>query len=687
MLEEQEADKMSQYELELKLDRMTQRAFSDKTQKPPRKPLSVVDVEVIKEYQKQFNQPVREYEVEIDEETGEERTKLDVEGNPIYKVKTKKFRVVPPPELDVVEEEELNRVPTDQEMRIIELQVAKGILILEQRKKDLKDMVALRKEIIASIDELPSVQTFISEQQPSGRTTLRPNPNAERQRKAIEQEKERRIARLEEVDANLDEVKAQIDTMTDNFAEFNIEKSRIPALKRENEAKKARVSQINSARVKNYQETLNLMNRGAFQQDQMPDESEEDYIARLQQNAEEEYTDETLFEADMEIKRKFKEALKKLIRDDVKIEQVANSIRDNELEVKNEVLKKFPLFRQKFLAIYGLNNSAVSVSDIKTFIDAFIRSLTGNDALLNLIQEPERKAESRTELELAEQDKKKVYIVENPLNLKKVYFRLGENLESETLFLLFSLSGKRDTFREFIPTDEDLTPKDESDDRENSFKEIKKFAGITKAFLQTKFNNRPYSLKWIEWLAKKIDSTTNFDTIPAKIEPAYEYDGRDYPETMGWGIKVEEIPDMVDFGKVKIALNKLFYQNILSVRHKNLGRIAGFPNVKVSDDMVAIIMKLTKNQKVIKQEVDALKKSEQILYDNLISLANLHKGTPNNRASTIVALKERLDLIGGSVDAGNDNRALSKEAYNIVLALKNFGVITNKEANKYLSQF
>ena len=60
MSEEQQAQKMSQYELELKLDRMTQRAFGDKQQKPPKKPLTTVDAEVIKEYQKQFNQPVRE---------------------------------------------------------------------------------------------------------------------------------------------------------------------------------------------------------------------------------------------------------------------------------------------------------------------------------------------------------------------------------------------------------------------------------------------------------------------------------------------------------------------------------------------------------------------------------------------------------------------------------------------------
>jgi hypothetical protein len=686
MSEEQQAQKMSQYELELKLDRMTQRAFGDKQQKPPKKPLTTVDAEVIKEYQKQFNQPVREYEMVIDEETGEEKIALDSEGNAIYKVKTKKFRVVPPPELDVVEVDDLHDVPTDSEERIFDLEVQKAILILKEREKILKEMLLLRKQMVASIDALPIPVSFINEELPSGRFVKRPNPNAERQRQSIEAEKERIVNKLAEVDANIEDVKDQINNIKEGYEEYQISKARLPELRRENEARKALVKQTNISKVKTYQETLNLMNRGAFQQNQMADESEEDYSARLQSNAEEEYTDETLFEADMDVKRKFKEALKKLIRDDVKIEQVANSIRDDEIEIKNEILKKFPLFRKKFLDIYGLNNPAVSVSDIKTFIEAFVRSLVGNDAMLNILKE-EEPLETRTAVELAEQDKSRVYIIENPINLKKVYFRLGVSMQYDSAYILYSLTGKRDTYFEFIPSDDKLSPADDANGIENSFKRIKDATGISKAFLQTKFNNKPYSIKWLEWLAKKIEPTSDDDIIPAKIAPPFEYENTIYNETLGWGIKQEEIPQFVDFGKLKLALNQLFYKNILSARHSNLGRIAGFQNVKVSDAFVAIIMKLVKGERVIQQEIDALKKTEQILYDTLMGLANLHKKAPSNRDATIIALKERMDLIGGAIESGNDNKALVKELYNAVHSLKTLGVITNREAQKYLSQF
>lgn len=715
MSEEQEARKMSQYELELKLDRMTQRAFPSTIQKAPKKPLSEVDVEIIKEYQKQFNEPIKEYQFDIDPESGEQTVRLLPDGTPDFKVKAKKFRVVPPPELDVVDQNEFYTIPTDEEKAQTYEELNKIKEFIEIANASLKTMDKEKKFIKDIIDALPTPNKYVeipNATRPTGikgivevSTRLR-NYDYDKQQQAVDDERKRMLERLTSIVRQEKRINEDVQEATDIYNNLTSEYQKIETYKSMNDAEVAKVKKINSERVKEYQNTLNLMNRGAFQQDQMPNETEEDYVARLQANAEEEVITETKFEAELDIKRKFKEALKKLIRDDVKIEQVANSIRDDEMEIKTEILKKFPLFRKKFLDIYGLNNPVVSKTDILTFIDAFIKSSKGDIGMLNLLQEePARREETRTVVEIAEQDKKKVYIVENPANpSKKVYFRLGEDFDTNQLFLLYSISGKRGTYKEFLPTDEDLTPMDLDQDRENSFVEIRRATGITAKLLNSNFGDKPYrsavrqsknplkfnpslGLNWIDWLSKRIETTTNFDQIGANYEKPYEYDGRDYPATMGWGLKQEEVPDMVQFGKIKLALNKLFYKNILSARHNNLGRIAGFQNVKVSDDFVAIIMKLSKGEKVLKQEVDALQKSEQILYDNLLSLANLHKRAPNNRDATITSLKERMDLIGGEIDAGNDNRALVKELYNIVHGLKNFGVITNKEATKYLSQF
>jgi len=651
MMEEEEAKQMSQYQLQLKLDRMTQRAFGDrdKLQKAPKKPLSVVDVEVIKEYQKQFNEPVKEYETEIDEETGEERIALDKNGKPKFKLIAKKFRVVPPPELDVVDASQFYIIPTDEEKAQAFEQMNEIKTFLEQGNRELQDLLEEKKRGFRLIDELPQPRRYV-------------------ERLDYDERKKFLLGRIQDVDDDIADLNRGISELTVIYNNFTSEYQNIDTYKSFNDAEVAKVKKINSDRIKNYQDTLNLMNKGAFQQDQMPGETEEEYVGRLQANAEEEYVDETKEEALLDIKRRFKEALKKLVRDDIKIEQVANRINVNELETKNEILKQFPLFKRKFIDLYGLNNQSLEADDILTFIKAFVKSIKGDDALLNYLGVSTEKVEQYS-LEQAEQDKNKVLVITNPANNRKLYWRIAlyfDDNGEEIYTAIYSLTGKRESYEEYEPSIDN--------------KKIKDQTGITSKYLKEYFENKPPTIMLIDRLQPTTEYDIDFPIAKESTDQENEY-------IVGWGIKQDEVPEIVPFGKIKIALNKLFYKNILSARHNNLGRIAGFQNVKVSDEFVAIIMKLIRGEKVIKQEIDALQKTEQMLYDTLLSLANLHKKAPNNKDSTIRALKERMDLIGGEIDAGNDNKALVKELYNIVHALKNFGVITNKEATKYLSQF
>ena len=255
MQEELDSKKMSQYELELKLDRMTQRSFGDHVQKPPKKPLSTVDVEVIKEYQKQFNEPVREYEMVRNEETGEEEIKLDAEGNPVYSVKTKKFRVVPPPELDVVELADLNRIPDQDQLEMVKEALITFKSQIDKKTKDFKNMQLERKEILRLIDNLPSPPKYVYEKLPSGTSVLTPNKNYEKQKEDIEQEKERLILVIQDLENGLELTKNELDAMRDEYADISIEMSRIPAKIIENEAKIAQVKKINSERIKDRKST------------------------------------------------------------------------------------------------------------------------------------------------------------------------------------------------------------------------------------------------------------------------------------------------------------------------------------------------------------------------------------------------------------------------------------------------
>jgi hypothetical protein len=59
----------------------------------------------------------------------------------------------------------------------------------------------------------------------------------------------------------------------------------------------------------------------------------------------------------------------------------------------------------------------------------------------------------------------------------------------------------------------------------------------------------------------------------------------------GLGIKNQVLPQTVIFGKIAIDLNKLYYQNVLSIKRHNGNKIIGHKNKRVSDNFVEIVFK------------------------------------------------------------------------------------------------
>ena len=61
------------------------------------------------------------------------------------------------------------------------------------------------------------------------------------------------------------------------------------------------------------------------------------------------------------------------------------------------------------------------------------------------------------------------------------------------------------------------------------------------------------------------------------------------------GIKSHVLPSTVPFGKIALDLNKLYYQNILSIKRHNGNKIIGHKNKRVSDNFVDIVLKMFEN--------------------------------------------------------------------------------------------
>jgi hypothetical protein len=150
----------------------------------------------------------------------------------------------------------------------------------------------------------------------------------------------------------------------------------------------------------------------------------------------------------------------------------------------------------------------------------------------------------------------------------------------------------------------------------------------------------------------------------------------------------EEIPKVINFGRNKLLLNKLYYNNILSVKDSKMHSIENMPNKHVSDNFVKIIYNIY-NNKVDSNDAIKLNSSEQELLSSLLYMSGLNK--KNNidikRDDNIKKLKERFTLVESQIKAGNDNQVVKEELKQIIKEIYLFKAISLNSAKDYIKQF
>jgi hypothetical protein len=152
----------------------------------------------------------------------------------------------------------------------------------------------------------------------------------------------------------------------------------------------------------------------------------------------------------------------------------------------------------------------------------------------------------------------------------------------------------------------------------------------------------------------------------------------------GNGLKNHALPSTVAFGKIALDLNKLFYQNVLSIKRPNGNKIIGHKNKRVSDNFVEIILKMFENKPITQSDLKNIK-DEIMLYDNLIVQSGLHKSKkiPTNIEQTSEQMKNRLGLITGEIEAGNSNKKLLSELHELLFKMVRVHLISKNAATSY----
>ena len=157
---------------------------------------------------------------------------------------------------------------------------------------------------------------------------------------------------------------------------------------------------------------------------------------------------------------------------------------------------------------------------------------------------------------------------------------------------------------------------------------------------------------------------------------------------IGYGIINDNIPKHVDFGRNILLLNKLYYQNILSIKDKNLHAVEYLPNVKVSDNFVDIVFGLTKNEHPSEDILHNLSTDERHLLDTLLYISGIKSSSVvSNKDDLIKELKNKLRLAEGEIKAGNNNPVVKEELKDILKKLYLYNVISLKNSKDYLKQF
>ena len=420
--------------------------------------------------------------------------------------------------------------------------------------------------------------------------------------------------------------------------------------------------------------------------DKYPDESDEDFVKRLRDVGETEYEESDQYEsAYLSNMTLFKTNMKNITRDEALIDSLLRSISPEELFKLN---KKFPLYKSEFLKIYGAFNKTINYDDVVETIKVFLvkgslnsGSDRSNTSSHQIVQPNELVANKFS----FSKPTNNTLAIENLESQNILYLKVSKTTDNKGLLkrhiVLVSKSGDKDSF---VSIGMRMTAQRAQDNPHESLKHLfVDYLDITPSDSEKIFNKTRPSLEDIANFVKHYVKDTPYMELHEIDRPRHK--GVIY----GYGIQPNEtLPKHCEFGKVIIELDKLYYKNILAVKDKKLRNISGFKNSPVSDDFVEIIMNMCRDSTMPKKsEISGLSGAIKELWDLLIHYSGLHKSNVDtSKNETIKNLKERLQLVEGEIEAGNDNDEVVDELRSVLMKLKNLDCITSYQAINHFKQ-
>ena len=154
----------------------------------------------------------------------------------------------------------------------------------------------------------------------------------------------------------------------------------------------------------------------------------------------------------------------------------------------------------------------------------------------------------------------------------------------------------------------------------------------------------------------------------------------------GLGIGREHLSHHAKFGDYYISPHNLHFKNILSIRSRTRKSMNGYKDIRVSDTLASIIMKILKGETISRHDLALLSEKELMIYDNLIYMSKLHKTHHNSVESTVKKMKDRFKVLEGELEAGNNNELILKELHDLLFKMAKNNIISHSSAVNYWKQ-
>lgn len=452
----------------------------------------------------------------------------------------------------------------------------------------------------------------------------------------------------DELERGIDELKRRLMDIEASIAQIDQDIANNANIPHENRVEEERVKKINQQKLAMAVSDLKSLNTGMMVPDQQIGESEDDYRQRLIAIGTQEVDAETAEDnANLVNVVRAKGNLRDIISDEGTISTVIKKLSKDEIYIMN---KKWDAIKKKYLETYGFNNKQVNDNDIVEFVQQMLDYAGGSDTLLMKVK-PEAEA----------------------------------------------------IFAEATPLD---TMTDARAIQTTAGDAIKMYALEQHGFKFNRGEGLMNVIANLEALGAQVPLNLIQNLKPAYIKKLQDagliryYNGGGgggadaglvVGAGIGRGVSLHEYPRYIKLGAIHIEPASLYYHNVLKIRG-NKGRngehyrLVGLNDIKVSDILTTIIIKLTNGEKLTKYDINMLDEHDKMILDNLLIVAKLHKSHESTIDDTVSKLKKKYEILEGEMASGNNNPQLKKELYTVLHQMAHHKVITQGQAKKYLKE-